>query len=596
MRTLSRSMLLFFLSAVALAQQASIDSATVVPTLVNFSGVVRDLNGKPLTELVGVTFSLYKEAQGGPALWMETQNIQPDESGHYSAALGSTTSEGLPSDLFAAGQARWLGVQIQGQSEQPRVLLLSVPYALKAADAQTLGGLPPSAFMQTPTGAAARATTATAATTTAGSAHPSATSNVTTTGGTANTLPLFTTPTNVQNSIVTQRGTSAIDVKGQLNALTAPGGAGILNSTGNANHIGFSTVGWNSTDFSHGTDAIHATGGYGNTGIVATGGSTENGASGAGGIFTGGYGGADSLGLTGAGIIATGGAGGDCCGGDGIIANGGAFGGTGVVVTGGFAGDSPFNGPPGIVTLGGEANEPNNPGQYQNGPGITASGESDSQSDGGDGIDAIAGTGSCSGCSNGLAGSFSGNVNIAGNLSVSGTKSFKIDHPLDPANKYLYHAALESSEVLNLYSGNATLDTNGEATVQLPDWFEALNRDFRYQLTAIGAAAPGLHIAQEIQNHSFRIAGGAAAMKVSWQVTAVRQDAWEKAHPMVVEVPKPPRERGYYINPELFGAPAEKNIDWAHMPEVMKRLQALRAKQAAQKKASLVRPVKAARP
>jgi len=138
---------------------------------------------------------------------------------------------------------------------------------------------------------------------------------------------------------------------------------------------------------------------------------------------------------------------------------------------------------------------------------------------------------------------------VTGNLTVSGTKSFKIDHPLDPANKYLYHASLESSEVLNFYSGNATLDAKGEATVQLPNWFEALNRDFRYQLTAIGAAAPGLHIAQEIQNHSFRIAGGAAAMKVSWQVTAVRQDAWERAHPMAVEVQKPLGERGYYINP-----------------------------------------------
>jgi hypothetical protein len=127
---------------------------------------------------------------------------------------------------------------------------------------------------------------------------------------------------------------------------------------------------------------------------------------------------------------------------------------------------------------------------------------------------------------NGLAGSFTGDVSVTGNLNVSGTKHFKIDHPLDPANKYLYHASLESSEVLNFYSGNATLDANGETTVQLPNWFEALNRDFRYQLTAIGAAATGLHIAQEIQNHSFGIAGGAAAMKVSWQVTAVRQDAW----------------------------------------------------------------------
>jgi hypothetical protein len=180
---------------------------------------------------------------------------------------------------------------------------------------------------------------------------------------------------------------------------------------------------------------------------------------------------------------------------------------------------------------------------------------------------------------------------------VSGTKSFRIDHPLDPANKYLYHAALESSEVLNLYSGNAVLDGNGEATVKLPDWFEALNGDFRYQLTAVGAAGPNLHIAQEIQNRSFKIAGGQANMKVSWQIIAVRQDAWERAHPMVVEAQKPPIERGYYINPELFGAPPEKNMDWARMPQLMKRIRSIQHKQqVAQRQAILKRRTKSSKP
>jgi hypothetical protein len=220
------------------------------------------------------------------------------------------------------------------------------------------------------------------------------------------------------------------------------------------------------------------------------------------------------------------------------------------------------------------------------GPGILAAGqnEPDGLDVAGDGIDAIAGVGT--GSPNGNAGSFSGNVSISGNLSVSGTKSFKIDHPLDPANKYLYHAALESSEVLNLYSGNATLEADGEATVQLPDWFQALNRDFRYQLTAIGGAAPNLHIAQKIENNSFKIAGGSVGLEVSWQVTGVRQDAWEKVHPMVVEVQKPERERGYYINPQLYGAPPERNMDWARNPQVMKRLRSLQQKQAARQQAA----------
>jgi hypothetical protein len=129
---------------------------------------------------------------------------------------------------------------------------------------------------------------------------------------------------------------------------------------------------------------------------------------------------------------------------------------------------------------------------------------------GGDGILAYAGTGSA----NGYAGNFGGDANVQGNLLVAGIivagiKDFRIDHPLDPANKYLYHASVESSETMNIYTGNVTLDGSGAASVDLPAWFEALNGDYRYQLTAIGAAAPNLHIAQKVANHQFSIAGGA---------------------------------------------------------------------------------------
>ncbi len=126
---------------------AQVPSQMPVPPLVNFSGVLADGNGKPTTNLTGVTFLLYQAEQGGAPLWLETQNVQPDSTGHYSVMLGSTTSTGLPSSLFVAGEARWLGVQPQGQPEQPRVMLLSVPYAMKAGDAQTVGGLPPTAFV-----------------------------------------------------------------------------------------------------------------------------------------------------------------------------------------------------------------------------------------------------------------------------------------------------------------------------------------------------------------------------------------------------------------------------------------------------------------
>jgi len=172
----------------------------------------------------------------------------------------------------------------------------------------------------------------------------------------------------------------------------------------------------------------------------------------------------------------------------------------------------------------------------------------------------------------GYAGNFDGNLNVTGAI-TAGTKDFKIDHPRDPADRYLYHSSVESSEMMNIYTGNVTLDTKGEGVVELPDWFEALNRDFRYQLTAIGAPAPGLYIAEEIANQRFKIAGGKPGMKVSWQVTGVRQDAYANAHPLQVEVEKPANERGYYIHPELFGAPRERSIEWARNPELMKKLQ-----------------------
>jgi TGF-beta propeptide len=161
---------------------------------------------------------------------------------------------------------------------------------------------------------------------------------------------------------------------------------------------------------------------------------------------------------------------------------------------------------------------------------------------------------------------FLGNVDVDGTLSKAGG-SFKIDHPLDPANKYLYHSFVESPDMMNIYNGNATLDGNGEALVTLPDWFESLNRDFRYQLTCIGGFAP-VYIAQKVQNNSFKIGGGQPGMEVSWQVTGIRQDAWANAHRIPVEVSKEPADQGLYLHPELFGAPAEKSIALAHHPMI----------------------------
>ncbi|UCE17338.1 MAG: hypothetical protein JSV84_10580 [Gemmatimonadota bacterium] len=139
---------------------------------------------------------------------------------------------------------------------------------------------------------------------------------------------------------------------------------------------------------------------------------------------------------------------------------------------------------------------------------------------------------------------------------------FKIDHPLDPENKFLGHSFVESPDMMNIYNGNVALDEAGEAWVELPDWFGALNKDFRYQLTPIGAPGPKLYIAEEIQNNRFKIAGGRPGMKVSWQVTGIRQDAFAEANRIQVEEDKSPEHRGTYLHPECFGKPESSRLSY----------------------------------
>jgi trimeric autotransporter adhesin len=139
-----------FSSLLSAQQDAPAQTLSVVPRQVNFSGKATDGQGKPIGGIAGITFSIYKDQYEGSPLWLETQNIQPDVKGNYTVQLGATKPEGMPLDLFTSGEARWLGVRVNSGEEQPRVLLLSVPYALKAADAETLGGKPLSAFQLAP--------------------------------------------------------------------------------------------------------------------------------------------------------------------------------------------------------------------------------------------------------------------------------------------------------------------------------------------------------------------------------------------------------------------------------------------------------------
>jgi hypothetical protein len=285
--------------------------------------------------------------------------------------------------------------------------------------------------------------------------------------------------------------------------------------------------------------------------------------------------GGDSVGLSdgGIGINARGGNTTGTTGGDGADLVGGdsstGEGGRGVRARGGNS--STFFAGVAVEGIGGDSN-----GGF-GGAGITAGGGQGSGSGNrvGSGIVAFKGLG-VQGATVGLAGEFHGDVQVTGNLSKGGG-SFKIDHPLDPENKYLYHSFVESPDMKNIYDGTVITDGNGDATIQLPDWFQALNRDFRYQLTVIEAFAHAM-IAEKIKDNHFRIKTSAPNVEVSWQVTGIRQDAYAIKHRIPVEESKPEPERGSYLHPDAFDQPEEKNVIFVLNPKLVERMMQTRAK------------------
>ena len=955
--------------------QTSTQTTSALPRLVRFGGTAKDLNGSPMTGVVGITFAFYSEQNGGSPLWLETQNATADSTGHYSVLLGSTKPDGLPAELFTSEQARWVGVQVSGQAEQPRVLLVSAPYALKAGDAETIGGLPPSAFVL----AAPAAIGSSTSSSTAATVPPPAATDVTTTGGTLNYLPIFSGADTIIDSAVFQTGSGTtakigidtttpvaqLDVNGAGNirgTLSLPA-TGVATAAGGKNSQGLNLVAssfsstsstaanqvfrWQAEPAANDTSAPSGTlnlqYGLGATtpsetglkisskGLVTfatgqtfpgTGAGTITGITTAAGsgLAGGGVKGTLSLsvptagitnamlahpsltvtpgtGLTGGGLVALGNsitlsvntakipqlgtantfvgnqtvtgnltASGEVQGGVvnattsfdiggtpfafGSSANLNAFlgfsgpstttgqwnlavgpgglaflssgsyntvvgaetafsitsganntavgvnsligdttgyqntavgvhaaqntngyndtavgasslaydfTGNGNTALGAFSGPDPAStalvnttavgggatvsasnalvlgvttaGSPGaafvnvgigtatprsileaavsapgslgptltLTNTGGGSNTassldfntylPSTTGTYTPGarieafddgnhsddllfqsniPGavnnglqtnmeITSSGQViiggdylsgnfilgspsvhgydllsvmqlypettkvvggttedfnvdavdiggfqadfDSNQNGGTGLTVFGGEGDlnnssttggeglivnpgCGGAGCAIAATFTGSVQIDGLLNGSTPEVVQIDHPLDAANKYLVHSSVQSSEMMNLYTGNVTTDGTGLATVQLPDWFEAANADFRYQLTPIGQFAQAI-VNSEVAGHQFGIKTDKPNVKVSWQITAVRQDAYAKAHPLVVEPAKNARERGHYIHPELYGASEAQNIEWARHPAMMRRLQIMRARQLA---------------
>jgi trimeric autotransporter adhesin len=733
------------------------ESATEsVPRLVQFTGTLRDAASHPVAGVASVTFAIYAEQDGGAALWSETQNVIADSNGHYNALLGGATAAGMPAELFGTGQSRWLGVTIARQPEMPRVLLASVPYALKAADADTLGGLPASAYMTTQNFAAlnartpASATNSTTIVTTAAaetaapesSAAPAAVIQATPTGGgTANFIPLWTSTSNLGNSKLFQStgGNIGVNTTSPVVLLDVNGDSIFRGSfqlvpqgtasatTGQPSHsyqweastynsstkkavttaYGFRATpqGNNTTNPTSSLDLYYGPGGgtltdtglsINNKGIVtfvagqpfpgssatlnevnlpnstsATSGVLTIG----GNVFLNDFGDPSNtfVGEHAGGLMKSSGANGantavgeyalnanttgiqnTAMGGESLLFNTTGENNSGLGV-GAIFNNTTGNHNTGVgidalianttgtgnVGLGSQTGLGNATGNYNVFLGYQASASTDALLNaiaigafstvnesnamvlGGSGtgavkvgigtsapayaleVHSIAGAGAgIAGISNvagdnavfgnntagfsssnggyfttnseggsgvvgvntagGLAGYFGGNVEVAGTLIVTGSVakgggSFKIDDPIAPAQKYLSHSFVESPDMMDIYNGNVTTDAKGYATITMPAWFEALNGDFRYQLTTVGAFSQAM-IAQEITGGKFRIRTSKPHVKVSWQVTGVRHDAWANANRIPTEEDKPANEQGHYLHPELFGAGPDKSM------------------------------------
>lgn len=503
---------------------------SVTPLLQYQGRLTNPSTGAPLDGDQKMTFHIYDVESGGTALWTEAKTI-PVARGLFSTLLGDT--DVLDPAVFG-GQDLWLGIQVGEDPEAtPRQRIAPTAYALHARDSETVGGKSAWAF--------------------SAAGHNHDTTYINSTG------PDTMSGSSIGPILdVTQASTGAA---GQFSSV---GGYGVIGSTDSATpsiagvrgQAGSAGVGISQkhgvqgqSDTGRGVVGMSrdSTGVYGwSTNNTAIRGEASSASSVAIHGFNAGSGGTAVRGQTASTSGVT----------LGVLGESASS--TGVGVRGvNSATTGQAYGVHGMAssTDGGAAVRAD--GQY-----VGVRGESDGRWGVYGRANADANAYGVFGTSSGAgsyAGYFQGNGTVTGTFSKGGG-SFRIDHPLDPENKYLQHSFVESPDMMNIYNGNATLDEDGAVWIELPEWFEPLNRDFRYQLTPIGGPGPGLYVANEVKGNRFRIAGGAPGLKVSWQVTGIRHDAFAEANRIPVESDKTGEEKGTYLHPEAFGVSPSRGL------------------------------------
>ena len=506
-----------YLIIVALMMMAAMNATAQAPQLINYQAVARDAAGTPLAnQAVSIRFDIHDGSPTGSVQYQETQSATTNAYGLFNVQVGNGIAVvGTMASVTWSSGNKYLQVEIDPTGGSSYVdmgsqQLVSIPYAAfansaimggdisgtnSAANVVKIQGSPVSTIAPT-SGQVLRWT---------GSAWSPATPPGV--AGTANYLPLFTGAATIGNSIIyqnsaagnriginygtTNHGLVAIKSANDTQALFINQTASPSASTGYQSAFGIMRLEYNGPNNNN------------RVGILATTikSMSDNNGTGVEGVgnYTGVYG---------------------------IGENNGAPS-TGAQVMG-VEGDGNGNGVYSVGVAGFATSYSSTP---TNSYGVYGS--------------AFDGTVRYGVYSDGA-------MHVNGALSkLSGT--FKIDHPLDPENKYLSHSFVESPDMMNIYNGNVTTDATGTATVTLPDYFEALNKDFRYQLTVIGSTFAQALVSKEVSGNSFEIKTNQPGIKVSWQITGVRKDVWANTHRVVPEEEKEPFNKGRYMTPAEYG-------------------------------------------